>query len=137
MTFGVVSNRKASLLHYLYYKNITDNGHYSSRGGGRHSQSADFVRLSCAETYIRFLCQRTVRISCNDDKFQFRIQVMRQLCQFDDFFGKRLLPPSREHGNIIDIVLTEALPADYSNRKWYRNTLTYIRIAFTTSERVL
>ena len=76
MTFGVVSNRKASLLHYLYYKNITDNGHYSSRGGGRHTQSADFVRLSCAETYIRLMSQRTIRISGNNNKFKLWVQIM-------------------------------------------------------------
>lgn len=85
VTFGVVFNGKSGFLHGLYYQNISYNGHYRCGSGRGHAQYADFLGTSCAETYIRFLCQRTVRISCNDDKFQFRIQVMRQLCQFDDF----------------------------------------------------
>ena len=85
MTFRVVSNRKAGLLHYLYYKNVTDDGHYSSRGSGRHSQSTDFLGLSCAETYIRLMSQRTIRISGNNNKFKLWVQIMSSLCEFHDF----------------------------------------------------
>ena len=110
MAFGVVFNGKSGFLHGLYYQNISYNGHYRCGSGRGHAQYADFLGTSCAETYIRFLCQRTVRISCNDDKFQFRIQVMRQLCQFDDFPCFARIGDEQQQVVAIFMAICPALP---------------------------
>ena len=85
MALGVVFNGKSGSLHGLHDQNIAYNGHYRCGSGRSHAQCADLLRASRAEAYIRFLRQRTVRIARNNDKLQPGIQVVRQLCQLDNF----------------------------------------------------
>ena len=85
MALGVVFNGKSGSLHGLHDQNIAYNGHYRCGSGRSHAQCADLLGASRAEAYIRFLRQRTVRISRNNDKLQPGIQIVRQLCQLDNF----------------------------------------------------
>ena len=48
-------------------------------------KSTNFLWFSCAEAYIGLVCQRTIRISGNNNKLEVWVQIMSQLCKFNDF----------------------------------------------------
>ena len=85
MALGVVFNGESCFFHGLYHQDVADDGHGSGRSRGRHAQYAYFLGFSGAEAYIGFVCQGAIGVSGDDDKLQFRIQVMCQLCQLHDF----------------------------------------------------
>ncbi len=80
MAFGVVSNSKSCLFHDLYHKDVADNGHHSGRSGGVIPKAQTSFGFSCAEAYIGLVCQRTIRISGNNNKLEVWVQIMSQLC---------------------------------------------------------
>ena len=78
MAFGVVFNGESGFFHGLYHQYIADDGHGSGRSRGRHAQYAYFLGFPGAEAYIGFVCQGAIRVSGDDNKLQFRVQVMCQ-----------------------------------------------------------
>lgn len=71
MALAVFFNRKTSLTHGLHHQNISNNRHHSGRSRRSHSQQTNLIRMTCSQTNISGFRQRTIRISRNDNLFQF------------------------------------------------------------------
>ena len=50
-----------------------------------HTQRTNFGRFTGTQANIRFVRQRTIWISRDNDKLQFRVQIVSKLGKFDDF----------------------------------------------------